>query len=194
MLIDSIKFFSASIIGCLLLMGISDIRDSVSYAAAKNHPIELRLYASQIPSESDTELCLSQPQCRKLAEAIFFESRGEPQLGQYAVAFAIINRRDNGRWPDTVSGVVDQRINGTCQFSYICQLDQRLREQMIAKRQSVWEGTLQIAHDVYYFAVPDLTEGADHFYNPQKVPRTPKFARVYEYVATIGDHKFYRSE
>lgn len=195
MLIDSIKFFSASLIGCLMLALVSNTTDAVVIASANNKPIPLKLVASsQIPSETDSEFCYNQPQCRHLAEAIFFESRGEPIKGQYAVAFAIINRRDDKRWPNTVKGVVDQRIRGTCQFSYVCQLDTELRSKMIANRDTIWDKSLQVAHDVYYFAVPDLTDGADHFYNPKKVSRTPRFARVYEYVATIGDHKFYKSE
>lgn len=45
-----------------------------------------------------------------LAVAVFFESKGEPIKGQYAVAEVILNRRDNPkRYRDTVCGVVSER-------------------------------------------------------------------------------------
>ena len=43
-----------------------------------------------------------------LATAIYFEARGEPMVGQVAVAQVIINRVDDERFPDTVCEVVKQ--------------------------------------------------------------------------------------
>ena len=43
-----------------------------------------------------------------LAVAVFFEARGEPTMGQYAVAEVIMNRVEDDRYPDTVCGVVFQ--------------------------------------------------------------------------------------
>lgn len=43
-----------------------------------------------------------------LAVAVFFEARGEPLDGQYAVAEVIMNRVEDSRYPDTVCGVVFQ--------------------------------------------------------------------------------------
>ncbi len=55
-----------------------------------------------------------------LSEALYFEARGTGDVGYRAVAEVIVNRRDDSRFPDTVCGVVDQRYNGSCQFSYRC--------------------------------------------------------------------------
>tara|TARA_R110002096_G_scaffold378997_1_gene573034 strand:+ start:648 stop:1028 length:381 start_codon:yes stop_codon:yes gene_type:complete len=44
-----------------------------------------------------------------LASAIYHEARGEPLLGQMAVAEVIINRVDNWRWKNTVCEVVTQK-------------------------------------------------------------------------------------
>ena len=44
-----------------------------------------------------------------LAVAVYFESRGEPLQGQYAVAEVVMNRVDDERYPDTVCGVVFER-------------------------------------------------------------------------------------
>jgi spore germination cell wall hydrolase CwlJ-like protein len=57
-----------------------------------------------------------------LARAIYFEARGETEMGQLAVAKVIINRTKNPRFPKTICGVVyqgSQRRN-SCQFSFAC--------------------------------------------------------------------------
>lgn len=41
-----------------------------------------------------------------LAVAVYFEARGEPLDGQYAVADVVMNRVEDSRYPDTVCGVV----------------------------------------------------------------------------------------
>ena len=55
-----------------------------------------------------------------LAEAVYFESRNEPIPGQRAVAHVIVNRTKNSKFPGTICGVVNQKHNHTCQFSYKC--------------------------------------------------------------------------
>ena len=63
-----------------------------------------------------------------LATAIFFESRGEPKLGQMAVGQVILTRVADYRYPDTVCEVVKEGyyyswnpeipIPDKCQFSF----------------------------------------------------------------------------
>jgi len=55
-----------------------------------------------------------------LSEALYFEARGTTIDGERAVGEVILNRANDSRFPGTVCGVVDQRYNGTCQFSYRC--------------------------------------------------------------------------
>ena len=55
-----------------------------------------------------------------LAEAMYFEARGTGEIGRRAVGEVILNRADNSQFPSTICGVVDQRYNGSCQFSYRC--------------------------------------------------------------------------
>lgn len=43
-----------------------------------------------------------------LANAVYGESRGEPFIGQVAVAAVILNRIDSSKFPDSVSGVIFQ--------------------------------------------------------------------------------------
>ncbi|MCR4301881.1 MAG: cell wall hydrolase, partial [Sulfuricaulis sp.] len=44
-----------------------------------------------------------------LALNVYFEARGEPSAGQFAVAEVTMNRVASGRYPDTVCGVVHQK-------------------------------------------------------------------------------------
>jgi spore germination cell wall hydrolase CwlJ-like protein len=57
-----------------------------------------------------------------LAEAIYFEARAEPGLGQMAVGRVIMNRTRRTHYPDTICGVVNQNSHllNRCQFSYRC--------------------------------------------------------------------------
>ena len=57
-----------------------------------------------------------------LAEAIYFEARGEAVRGQIAVAQVMLNRAFSGKYPDTVCGVVYQNKHRhmACQFSFAC--------------------------------------------------------------------------
>ena len=43
-----------------------------------------------------------------LATAIYFEARGEPMVGQVAVAQVIVNRVYDERFPDTVCDGINQ--------------------------------------------------------------------------------------
>jgi N-acetylmuramoyl-L-alanine amidase len=58
---------------------------------------------------------LAEPaQLRCLAEAIYYEARGEPIIGQIAVAQVVLNRARSGRWPGTLCGVA-----GCCAWSKV---------------------------------------------------------------------------
>src|SRR5579872_2464664 len=57
-----------------------------------------------------------------LAEAVYFESRGEAVRGQIAVAQVVMNRAFSGFYPTTVCGVVYQNKHRhlACQFTFAC--------------------------------------------------------------------------
>ena len=50
-----------------------------------------------------------------LANAVYFESKGEPLAGQLAVAKVVMNRTTSGRFASTICGVVKQ----PSQFSFV---------------------------------------------------------------------------
>jgi spore germination cell wall hydrolase CwlJ-like protein len=57
-----------------------------------------------------------------LAEAVYFEARGEAVRGQIAVAQVVMNRTFSGFYPNTVCGVVYQNKyhHMACQFTFAC--------------------------------------------------------------------------
>jgi spore germination cell wall hydrolase CwlJ-like protein len=64
----------------------------------------------------------SESEIKCLAEAIYFEARGESRLGQIAVAQVVINRVKDPAYPKTICGVVYQNRHERhrCQFSFAC--------------------------------------------------------------------------
>lgn len=121
-----------------------------------------------------------------LREAIYFEARGEPIPGQYAVAEVILNRVDSARYPDTICGVVNQgtgRLHA-CQFSYTCD---GLPEAMTEKRAARVAG--KIARDVMDGKERSLTGDATHYHADYV---DPSWNKVYPRTARVGKHIFYK--
>jgi spore germination cell wall hydrolase CwlJ-like protein len=126
------------------------------------------------------------PQWQCLAEAVYFEARGETLRGQFAVAEVILNRVESARYPDSVCGVVRQGAErrGACQFSYVCDG----RPEVITDQAS-WDRAGKIARLMLDSADRPLTEGATHFHTTAV---RPVWSRIYERTARIGAHLFYR--
>ncbi|MDF2904651.1 MAG: germination-specific spore cortex-lytic enzyme, partial [Bacillus sp. (in: firmicutes)] len=58
------------------------------------------------PTAANTPNGFSQNDIKLLANAVHGESRGEPYIGQVAVAAVILNRVNSAAFPNTVSGVI----------------------------------------------------------------------------------------
>ena len=121
------------------------------------------------------------PDMKCLAQAVYFEARGEPLTGQLAVARVVINRAGSGLYPADYCSVVTQRA----QFSFvkggrIPHADETspawLRAKAIAQiaHQDLWECE---ADDALYFHATYVHPG---------------WARRKTEVARIDTHVFYR--
>lgn len=126
----------------------------------------------------------AQAQC--LAEALYFEARGESVKGQFAVAEVIMNRVASASYPDTVCGVINQGTGRKyqCQFTYTC--DGRAE---VINEPKAFERTSKIAQLMVNGAPRSLTGGATHYHTNAVNPR---WARKFPRTATIGVHYFYR--
>ncbi|MBU2962981.1 cell wall hydrolase [Citreicella sp. C3M06] len=127
----------------------------------------------------------SQWEC--LAEALYFEARGESVKGQFAVAEVILNRVDSPRFPATVCGVVNQGTGRkhACQFTFTCDgVPETISEPL------AWDRAGKIARQMLDGAPRALTEGAT-FYHTHAV--NPYWAKSFTKTTSIGDHQFYRA-
>ncbi len=121
-----------------------------------------------------------------LAEALYFEARGESIKGQFAVAEVIMNRVASKRFPDSVCGVVEQGTGKQyqCQFSYNCD-----GAAEVVNERRAWARVGKVARLMLDGAPRQLTAGATYYHTNAVSPRwSEKFART----ATIGTHHFYR--
>jgi len=136
-----------------------------------------------MPNNQKIERCKSSRQCRKLAEVIVYESRGESFKGKVAVASVVLNRVDSARFPDTIEAVVHQPR----QFSYL--QDKHLQTKPSGDD---WTKAYVVAYNVKNGIIERATD-ADHYLAPNSLTRLPHWANVYERVDVIGNHHFYSS-
>ena len=121
-----------------------------------------------------------------LAEALYFEARGENVRGLFAVAEVIMNRVDSPRFPDTVCGVIRQGTGQRfrCQFTYTCDgRAERITEP------AAWKRVGKVARAMLDGAPRPLTRGATYYHATWV---SPDWSRRFERTAAIGVHYFYR--
>ena len=125
-------------------------------------------------------------QWRCLAEALYFEARGESVKGQFAVAEVIMNRVSSSRYPNTACDVINQGTGRkyACQFTYTCDG----KAEIIAEPKA-FERVGKIAKIMVNGAKRPLTKGATHYHTKAV---NPKWARKFPRTATIGFHYFYK--
>lgn len=119
-----------------------------------------------------------------LAQALYFEARGETIEGQFAVAEVILNRTITPGYPRSICGVVHQGGNGGCQFSYTCDG----KSDAVSER-AAYATAGKIARLMLDGAPRTLTDGATHFHTRQV---SPSWSRRFELTTAIGQHVFYR--
>jgi hypothetical protein len=122
-----------------------------------------------------------------LAEAIYFESRGEPERGQVAVAQVVMNRVFSGYYPTTVCGVVYQNAHRklACQFTFACDgiPDKVTEPNAMERAKRIARETLDGQH-----WLPDV--GKATHYHAYWV--RPHWVRTMNKLDKIGVHTFYR--
>ena len=131
-----------------------------------------------------------------MATAIYFEARGEPMVGQVAVAQVIMSRVYDERYPNTICEVVKQGyyyswnpeipIPDKCQFSFWC--DGKPEN---IKDEDAYFWATEVAQAVMVGTLYDTTQGATH-YHAYYVQ--PSWSKKFTQTVRINDHIFYRWE
>lgn len=122
-----------------------------------------------------------------LATAVYYEARGESELGQLAVAKVILNRVRDPAYPKTICGVVYQGADKGhgCQFSFAC--DGRAEQ---PRSGSAWVEAKQIASRAMAGeADVKIISTATHYHADYVQPR---WAGTMKRLIKIGRHVFYR--
>jgi spore germination cell wall hydrolase CwlJ-like protein len=122
-----------------------------------------------------------------LADAVYFEARGEPVRGQIAVAQVVMNRVFSPFYPNNVCGVVYQNASRhlACQFTFACD-----GVPDVVTEPDAWLRAKRIAHDMLdgKLWMPEVAK-ATHYHaywvHPDWVSEMRK-------ISHIGVHTFYR--
>ncbi|WP_094462275.1 MULTISPECIES: cell wall hydrolase [Pannonibacter] len=126
---------------------------------------------------------------RCMAEAIYFEARGESEEGQVAVAQVVLNRVKNPAYPNSICEVVYQNQNrrNQCQFSFACDgIPDRITSQ------AAWTKAQRLAKEVVsgqqYLKMVDAST---HYHATYVKPR---WAGEMNKRGQIGLHIFYKTK
>ncbi|MBR0904108.1 cell wall hydrolase [Bradyrhizobium liaoningense] len=122
-----------------------------------------------------------------LAEAVYFESRGEAVRGQIAVAQVVMNRVFSGKYPDTVCGAVYQNKHRhlACQFTFACD-----NNTDVIREPEMWERAKKISKamldgQIWLPEVGKSTHYHAYWVRPSWVAEMKKMYKT-------GVHTFYR--
>jgi len=163
-------------------------------AAAEGHTVALKGEVTgpdKRPKTPAERLGLNKKQRAKaekcLADAVYFESRGEPKRGQIAVAQVVMNRVFSGFYPTDVCGVVYQNSDRkfACQFTFACD-----NVPEVVEEPDMWAQAGDIAHDMLdgKLWLPEI--GHSTHYHAFWVH--PSWVGEMRRMFKIGVHKFYR--
>jgi spore germination cell wall hydrolase CwlJ-like protein len=122
-----------------------------------------------------------------LANAIYFESRGEPVKGQIAVAQVVMNRVFSGYYPSDVCGVVYQNAHRhlACQFTFACD-----GIPDVVTEPENWELAKRLARDTLdgKFWMPEIARSTHYHAYWVRPSWIGEMRRIFK----IGVHTFYR--
>ena len=121
-----------------------------------------------------------------LAQAVYYEARGEGEDGMRAVAQVILNRVRHPAFPKTICGVVYQGAmqQTSCQFSFAC--DGSLARPVEAW---AWRRAKDVAQAALSGYVMKAVGSATHFH---ALTVDPHWSSNMVKIATVGGHTFYQ--
>lgn len=124
-----------------------------------------------------------------LALNVYFEARGEPEAGQYAVAEVTLNRVASPYYPKTVCEVVYQKNWDPLRRRFVGAFSWTEFESLARPKGREWQRAQAIAEEVYYQRRPPQLAGALHYHADHIAP---SWSRGKTPLAAIGNHRFYK--
>jgi spore germination cell wall hydrolase CwlJ-like protein len=156
---------------------------------AANAASEAADAAASAPAATESEIeglkILAKTEC--LADAMYYEARGEGEAGELAIAEVVYNRMHDGNYPRNICGVVfEGSQHSGCQFSFTCSGDMERPKSAAAWRQAERLALRIVTGNV---TLGDATGGAISFH---AVDVQPGWSDTMEQTTQIGNHIFYR--
>ena len=148
----------------------------------------------------------SKTEAECLAQNVYFEARNESTKGQLAVAFVVLNRVKDKRYPNSICEVVYQGptrpswknkavyypVRHRCQFSWYCDgKSDKVRELTVYNDLYTLMRAFLFKYQNGFFSDYDFTKGATHYHADYV---RPGWAASKTKTITIGTHIFYRWE
>lgn len=138
---------------------------------------------ASLNNASTASACKANAECAKLAEAIYYEARGEGSAGQIAVAQVIVNRKNSKGFPNTIAGVIDAKS----QFSYTN--DPKVKVGTYSET-AAYQKALAVASGTLSGSYKDQVGGAVNYLNPTKATDLSWSGNLGSGAVKIGNHVF----
>jgi spore germination cell wall hydrolase CwlJ-like protein len=155
--------------------------------AAVIAPESVRVIPAAVDSVTAVANVINDAQTQCLAEAMYYEARGEGVRGEKAIADVVFNRMHSGLYPRSICGVVHEGagIEGGCQFSFTCN-----GEMLATKTRHDWVRARVLAAAIIsgVIKLDDETGGAISYHANYVDPDWSNMVRTVQ----IGNHIFYR--
>ena len=179
------KFLSL-IVAVVLLVSVKQLS-----SGENSHSVEYRIEHLRL-----TNIILKQHSYLKqidcLARNVHYESRGESERGQLAVALVTLNRVDSKLFPNSICGVINERYliqdQLVCQFSWRCETTSNPKL-ILSKTSPVYKVALKAIMEKHTLK---LVTDDTYWFHANYVK--PKWRRYKQLVAKIDTHIFYRDK
>ncbi len=126
---------------------------------------------------------------RCLAENVYFEARGEPLDGQYAIAEVTLNRVRSPHYPKTICGVVHDTRWDPIRRRFVAHFSWTEMKRRSDPWGPAWQQATAVAVAVYDESHVPLVPEALHYH---ATAVKPSWARSRTKITKIGNHIFYR--
>lgn len=194
--IDALRRSDRAVVGAIILvLGVAvahiacvPYTDSFGHhSAVADAAPKTEIAYKPAPPEVAMAKLLAERHC--LAQAMYYEARGEGSEGEMAVAEVVFHRLRDRAYPGTICGVVfeGEHSKGACQFSFVCNGDMDR-----AKEARAWHKAQLLAAKIMTGTVP-LGDITDHATSYHAVYVDPAWAAHLIETVQIGNHIFYRA-
>jgi spore germination cell wall hydrolase CwlJ-like protein len=168
----------------LLLLGLLSI---ISIAYVWGTRVEPARIEAVQQEETNARQRATDLQC--LAENIYFEARGEPLAGQYAVAEVTLNRTHARYFPHSICQVVHEARWDPNRRRFVADFSWTERGALFPEEGPAWRQAMAVADAAYEELHAPVVPGA-LYYHATNI--RPGWAGNRKVIATIGNHVFYR--